>query len=590
MSTPLDQVVPSGVASSPRRAPPRGPQLSIKRFGRTDFERFDQEAARGSQLCVGSQRIGKVEIDCKYLWKKAQWGVLGTDDRPAGIVYMDINFQQPPGYCLEVANVYVTLAEDTGTYALASNHRHRPHAHRLDREYNVQITDNYGPRLINGAKTIHQKTSTTNLTPHLGAMGIDFGGLGHDSTTAKEKSDAWCFRGAVRRPHGQDGLRTMHWELKENSLDRNQIHSQEYCTAFAFEHSGVPVFMRVEIDGTIRGVRGSARNRFARFSSILGGKDNSTLTQMDFLYSGQSRKRLDDVARGLDMAMQWENWKKAGVEMPGSKPAQYHDQGKIESIEEEEPSFEDSLIEQAIEAEDPVLEALARRIHGGRNERIQAVGDAPQRLLSGREPSKSTEPATRARVRRPLRNTAPSSQQPVQRSMNACGTSTPDSERSSTTVVNPDPTLSELQDDKLKEIVRIPAILFLIRFLVVVASFFSGEETAPSKAQQSEPEWAGSRASRVQIKMEPDDAEEGEDQDDLQGEAEREDMDEDYLTSPEPEIDDNVSEEDTLEALTRIAASRKVTQPLLAASSSSRIPMGSRRVVRQPAPVLKAGR
>ncbi|QUC16778.1 uncharacterized protein UV8b_01019 [Ustilaginoidea virens] len=31
-----------------------------------------------------------------------------------------------------------------------------------------------------------------------------------------------------------------------------EVHSQEYRTAFAFEHSLTPVYMRVEIDGVLR--------------------------------------------------------------------------------------------------------------------------------------------------------------------------------------------------------------------------------------------------------------------------------------------------------------------------------------------------
>lgn len=56
--------------------------------------------------------LGKVDVDCRYRWKKAQWGVLDTTERPAGIVYMDITFKQPPGYWLQSVTVFVTLSQD----------------------------------------------------------------------------------------------------------------------------------------------------------------------------------------------------------------------------------------------------------------------------------------------------------------------------------------------------------------------------------------------------------------------------------------------------------------------------------------------
>lgn len=31
----------------------QGPAIQVRRYGQNDFERFDEETARGSHLCVG---------------------------------------------------------------------------------------------------------------------------------------------------------------------------------------------------------------------------------------------------------------------------------------------------------------------------------------------------------------------------------------------------------------------------------------------------------------------------------------------------------------------------------------------------------
>ncbi|OAA50480.1 hypothetical protein NOR_00930 [Metarhizium rileyi] len=245
----------------------RSPQLSIKSYGRTDFERFDQET-RGKQLFVGSGSIGKVKVNCKYHWKKARWGVIGDDSRAAGIVYMDVNFNQPHGYCLETA---------TGE--------------------------------------------------------VEEGGRG----------DACIRTGAVFEP------------------------------------------------------------------------------------------------------------------------------GQLETIEEEEASFAEALIEEAIEEGDPILEPLARQIHSGRDARPSIVDSAPQRLLRGTRQSEATaEPLLRrSGVREGSLKPVTGSKQPAVTREEPRGPKTSDNEGISARLVSPGSTPVALHDDKLRKVVRVPAILFLIRFLVV---------------------------------------------------------------------------------------------------------------------------
>ncbi|VUC28709.1 unnamed protein product [Clonostachys rosea] len=305
---------------------PVGPPIQV-RYGRNDFEKFCQKTARGSNLCIGSHSIGKIDIDCKYRWKKSQWGVLGLpgDSKPAGIMYMDITFHQPAGYSLERANVYITLSEDPDSYALRKDSGHcrtRRGEQSLRAACAVQFTDHYGPQHLTGVKSTRTEAKSNKMTPTVGMMGLELGGVGHETTVSRELTDRWVFKGLVRRPRTGPGYRTLEWELSGNSLDATQDHRQEYRTAFAFEHSARPVYMRVEIDGKLRDRGSKLKYSMIKFSSNLTKQDLSTLTRID-LTDLPSGKRLDRIAYGLNLDMQRENYMNCPVEVPSPQPANF---------------------------------------------------------------------------------------------------------------------------------------------------------------------------------------------------------------------------------------------------------------------------
>jgi hypothetical protein len=263
-------------------------------------------------------------VDCKYHWKKAQWGVLGSERMPAGIVYMDITFKQPKGYWLDRASVFVTVSEDMSTYAIAAPHRSGTATSRsLTSDHAVQITDHYGPRILTGAKTALVETKHDKFIPSVGVMGFELGGIGHESTTTKHRVGRWVFKGSLGRPKGCHGLQTLEWELSENELNPEQAHSQAYQTAFAFEHSERPVYMRVEVQGKLRSQSRQMVHKMLRFSSAFGkNDDSSTLTELDLGKHLEFRGSLDQVAQGLNMAMQMANCE-GPLEVPDPTPAQF---------------------------------------------------------------------------------------------------------------------------------------------------------------------------------------------------------------------------------------------------------------------------
>lgn len=449
---------PAAPLARPRAA--RGPPIRVRRFGRNDFERFDEEAARGSHLCVGSASIGKVDIDCKYHWKKAQWGVLGNDRRPAGIVYMDITFRQPHGYWLECASVFITLSEDAASYALVAPHRWKKQPRRRGdgssgSDYTVQLTEHYGPRYLTGRKTTASESRATRLTPSIGVAGVDVGGMGFESSTSHERAGRWTFRGLVGRPKGGFGLRTLQWELSENALDPDQAHSQEYHTAFAFEHSQRPVFMRVEVEGKLRSRGRQLKHDWLAFSSWSRRRDHSTLTHMDFGGAMAFDKSLDALARGLDKAMQEENVDKGPVEVPDPMPALFAPERASPA-----PTMPPPRAGQRIDdGRQPAAEGSRGRVAGQE--------DPILLLLNRRSDPRVANGDLAARVRLQEADAPPPAPQ------------TPEHDDTASTAIDSEPSGSEDADEAVYELLKIPAILFILRFFVLIARCFSNPPPPP---------------------------------------------------------------------------------------------------------------
>ena len=299
-----------------------------------------------------------MDIDCKYHWKKAQWGVLGNEKTPAGIVYMDITFKQPKDYWLKQGNVLITLSDDSPSEPRSAPRRPSDMAIRpLSSDYAVQLTNHYGPQLLTGTKTILAKTKHNKFVPTVGAMGFEMGGVGCESATVKHSAGRWVFKGTLGTPKGGDGLRTLEWELSENDVNPEQVHNQTYQTAFAFEHSMRPVFMRVEVKGKLLGRRHQMKHAVLRFSSTFAKKDDSTLTELDLGRTVEFTSSLDHVAQGLDMAMQMANCERLPVEVPDPTPAHFIPEITLESPlgqtqrlpRRQPPAYEQGNVQESVE-------------------------------------------------------------------------------------------------------------------------------------------------------------------------------------------------------------------------------------------------
>ncbi|KAK0672409.1 hypothetical protein QBC41DRAFT_24958 [Cercophora samala] len=498
-------------ATITQEASRRGPTIRVRKYGHNDFERFDEEIARGSHLCVGSASIGKVDIDCKYHWKKAQWGVLGAVERPAGIVYMDITFKQPQGYWLQSANVFVTLSQDTTT-----NHRRqnklppRP----LGSDYSVQITQQFGPKYLTGTPTVQAEAKSNSFIPTFGAMGFEIGGVGHQSITSKNRVGQWVFKGTVGRPKAPRDYCTLEWELIENELDPNKVHKQEYNTAFAFEHSEKPVIMRVDVQGKLQSKTRQLKHDFLKFSTQFGKSDNSTLTHLDLSKTTGLKKVLDPIADGLDMAMQMENCGNPGTVVPDPAPAQFHSLN-WQSSNHNSHGLQNAQIQSQTKPQQQIQDN-GQEYHRNGPRLIKPKEPQPQ-LLNNSYDEGSVKPIMQSLRRRQARTTQ---QVPVRVNLeesamlvgeedSGYGTQVPEDERSehiiqtipSTSHRIPPASQIEALEENIKEITWIPGILLLINFLVTITRWLSAMSKPPlADIRRTNRGQAGNKAARISDK------------------------------------------------------------------------------------------
>lgn len=291
---------------------PRLLSAATKHYGRYgDFSDFATQSS--GHASVGFKNLGKITIDCEFLFEKSQWGVLGHKQFPAGIIYLNLNFGSPRGCRVKSATITITLDENDPVLE----------KHNTTRELHpsgcpVQVTTWYGPRELNGQiKTAHME-ATKKLVPEVNALGNGAGGLGYESKKQFKHEARWSFKG--QHLPGKDTwvYKTLRWDLNENELEQQAFHSSTVRTAFAFEHSGQPFLMKVEIDGRLESWNDRVKSKF-RFGSSRD-REHSVVTLLDFKNYKFYTKNLDKVAMGLARAMEMENLQEIPVQIPDEIP------------------------------------------------------------------------------------------------------------------------------------------------------------------------------------------------------------------------------------------------------------------------------
>ncbi|KXX79658.1 hypothetical protein MMYC01_203848 [Madurella mycetomatis] len=281
----------------------------VRRFGRYDnFKEFSRLSSGNAS--VGSKSMGKITIDCQFLFKQSRWGVLGDEEFPAGILYLNLNFGPPQSCRLKSATVTVTLDEEDpclNRYKSAPGRNHSVYCP-------VQITDWYGPKQLVGEEKNIDRRHIKKLVPEINILGNGGGGLGVESETSFKQSGRWSFSGQLLPGKKTREYKTLRWELTENALETRPAHSNRIYTAFTFEHSGQPFLMKVDVEGRL-----DRWDKQAVYKLKFGGlstRDNRVVTLIDFGDYSRFRQRLDEIARGLPRTMEMKNFEEIPVVVP----------------------------------------------------------------------------------------------------------------------------------------------------------------------------------------------------------------------------------------------------------------------------------
>lgn len=265
------------------------------------------------------QSIGKVDVDVRFLFRKSQWGTLGPAENAAGIIYMELDFDQPSDCTLESATIQLTLDEDDQGLD----------PYRVDSlppsECPVLITDYYGPGQIVGTSKRMLIRKSLKVEPSVNVIG-NGGSLGGFTTEkAFEHESCWTFRShrvpEDRKSGKKWGHRILRWEMTENEIEKS-THSNKVYTAFAYEHSGQPFLMKIEISGKLRKRSDRMKANLSKKFGPRARKQEDISTTLVGAYLGH-RRPLDELARGLASAMEMQNYMLTPLVVPGAQPASF---------------------------------------------------------------------------------------------------------------------------------------------------------------------------------------------------------------------------------------------------------------------------
>ncbi|KAI1825631.1 hypothetical protein F4861DRAFT_185351 [Xylaria intraflava] len=214
-----------------------------RKFGKYDFDRF--RPLQTSRHFLGKEKIGEMEVACKFLFQKSRWGVLTPVRNPGGILYMDLVFTEPPDCYLRGATIVLTLDENDKDLQ-----RHFSMKNKTQNRVPVHVTE-HGPQNLGGQLKTMERFRTRQFIPTLNAGGfVELGGMGQKSETRHVKESQWRFSSQAM-PDRSGRPTILRWDLSENDLDRQPKHTNTFHTAFAFEHDGQPFFIRLAVSGVL---------------------------------------------------------------------------------------------------------------------------------------------------------------------------------------------------------------------------------------------------------------------------------------------------------------------------------------------------
>lgn len=356
----------------------RVPAQFARKFGPT-YSQLDNLA----NASLGSRDLGQVNVDCKFRLSNTRWGVLGAEKTPAGILYMDLVFDQPRDCQLRRADVEIVLEEaDEDVLGEVSRSERskatstRPATTEPEENINthtninipLQLTDFFGPKQLVGLPTEVAAKKTWRLIPELNILGNGGGGLGRDWESNFMQTSRWTFTGHIMpcaasaniydgkckqysrkvyykgetgqkvwddhvRPSWNSGknlavYRRLKWSLDEDDFQCQARHSNVIHTAFTLQHDLKPFNIQVNISGKLHRRTDRVKGSFKRLLTFPAQRTSeqgrsTTLVRLD--KEAKFTRPLDPIAQDLARSMELANVEASRVEMPDALPVSFEE-------------------------------------------------------------------------------------------------------------------------------------------------------------------------------------------------------------------------------------------------------------------------
>lgn len=281
------------------------PRLSRWSAKDKKLNRFDN-CSESDRALVGPHSRGHIRVDCHFMFRQSEWGTLTKAKHPGGIVYIDLDFHQPPDCRLKSATIRLTLDDGDPALANFAGGKKTPGAS----SGSIHIL-RHGPEPFCGPPSRAYKTTRHSAIPRFDVGGFaGAGGLGRESERHTEEVSRWdfashltCSDHAEAKPSQRTSwaANQLIWTLTESELAGRAVRNSIVHTGFAFAHGGQPFFMKLEVSGRLESRLSNAYNNFRQAFGSSSRSDSFATTLVEFgdvtRFTRSLDRRADQLAR-----------------------------------------------------------------------------------------------------------------------------------------------------------------------------------------------------------------------------------------------------------------------------------------------------
>jgi len=317
------------------------PKLKSK-YSPSDVNRFSNIPADATIVtpdgvadpCLGDGKIGKVEVQCRFLHEESKWGRLENKDGTAvsaGIIHMEILFKNLHECALESAVIRVVL---DGEHQLLQSYRkilgqeEKGEKGDFKKNKNAVEVREVGPRSIAGTPFGVVRKSVFSVNPAVEFEGLSFSAIEASKEQEWTQITRWVFEGGAwaHKSSRSDTVNSVEWSLSENIPERQPSHGNRFRTAFVFANDGRPFILKVEVGGFLSKFRDRAKEKLKR--GLKFGSSSSKISPTTLIRGFEKEtQRLNKLAARLNEDM---NKLNGAVDYNRRADGQAHDPGPVD--------------------------------------------------------------------------------------------------------------------------------------------------------------------------------------------------------------------------------------------------------------------